>query len=346
MTWDRINSLLERSTSSTTVLRTQRVELLEARRRQATGIELGPDLVADQTRAAVDELAAFPLLARARAAWDGPLVLLKGPEVALDYGATGLRSFGDLDLLTDDAEGAQAALIAAGFEEIFDPEVYEDIHHLRPLWWPGLPLVIELHMRVNWPAAIPGPSTAELLAAAVPSRVGVPGIGTLPPEYHTLVLAAHAWQHQPLGRLGNLIDVAVMLRRSDEDEVARMARRWGCARMWRTTRRAVHAVVEGRGRSAGVTLWSRHLAHVRERTVLEWHVKDLLAPAWGLPLRPALRAVVREVRATAGRVRGETWRAKLARIRLALRNAGVARSEHDLVLETRGHSTSGLKETE
>lgn len=344
MTWDRINSLLERSTSSTTVLRTQRVELLEARRRQATGIELGPDLVADQTRAAVDELAAFPLLARARAAWDGPLVLLKGPEVALDYGATGLRSFGDLDLLTDDAEGAQAALIAAGFEEIFDPEVYEDIHHLRPLWWPGLPLVIELHMRVNWPAAIPGPSTAELLAAAVPSRVGVPGIGTLPPEYHTLVLAAHAWQHQPLGRLGNLIDVAVMLRRSDEAEVMRLAREWGCRRMWRTTRAAVRAVVEGEGHSAAVALWARHLRGVRERTVFEWHVKDLLAPAWGLPPRAALAAVLAEIRATAGRVRHETWRAKITRAALALRNAGVPRSEHNLALEAQASSSTATKE--
>lgn len=344
--FERIDSLLASSPSPESVLRVHRVELLEARRRRAAGLELGPDLIADETRAAVNELAVPGLLTRVRAAWDGPLLLMKGPEVALDYGAAGLRSFGDLDFLTDDADAAQAALIAAGFQEVFDPEIYEDIHHLRPLWWPGLPLVIELHTRVNWPAAIPGPSTEELLAAAVPSRLGVAGITTLPPEHHTLVLAAHAWEHQPLGRLGNLIDVAVMLRRSDEDEVARLARRWGCARMWRTTRRAVHAVVEGRGRSAGVTLWSRHLAQVRERTVLEWHVKDLLAPAWGLPLRPALRAVLGEVRATAGRVRGETWRAKLARIRLALRNAGVARSEHDLVLETRGHSTSGLKETE
>ena len=61
----------------------------------------------------------------------------------------GLRSFGDLDLLTDDAEAAQAALLAAGFQEVFEPEIYEDIHHLRPLWWPGLPLVVELHTRAE-----------------------------------------------------------------------------------------------------------------------------------------------------------------------------------------------------
>ena len=33
------------------------------------------------------------------------------------------------------------------------------------------------------------------------------------------MLAAHAWSHQPLGRLGNLIDVAVTLHRADEAEV-------------------------------------------------------------------------------------------------------------------------------
>jgi len=334
--WERIDSLLEASSSPLEVLRLHRVELLEARRRQAAGLELVPELIADQTRAAVDEMAALPLLHRARAAYDGPLMLVKGPEVALDYGAPGLRAYGDLDLLTDDAEAAQAALLEAGFEEIFDAEVYADIHHLRPLWWPGLPLVIELHARVNWPEGIPGPSTEELLAAAVPTRLGVEGVTTLPAAHHTLVLAAHAWSHQPLGRLGNLIDVAVTLQRADPDEVDELAREWGCLRMWRTTRAAIRTVLEGEGRSAGVALWARHLAEVRERTVLEWHVKDLLAPMWGLPPARALGAVRAEVLATSGPERHESWRDKLRRARLAIGNAGVARSEHNLVLEARG----------
>jgi len=343
--WERIDSLLEASASPLPVLRMHRVELLEARRRRAAGLPLDDDLIADQTRVAVDEMAATPLLARVRSAWDGPLMLVKGPEVALDYGAPGLRSFGDLDLLTDDAEAAQAALIAAGFQEVFEPEVYAGIHHLRPLWWPGLPLVVELHTRANWPAGIPGPSAAELLDAAVPGRLGVAGVTTLPPAHHTLVLAAHAWAHQPLGRLGNLIDVAVTLRRSDPAEVDALARRWGCSRMWRTTHAAVRAVLQGEGRSAGVALWARHLAQVRERTVLEWHVKDLLAPMWGLPPRRALGAVRAEVLATAGPEGAESWRAKLSRARTAFGNARVARSEHDLVLEARGAGSTGTKET-
>jgi hypothetical protein len=342
--WEHVDSLLADSQSPLSVLRVHRVELLEARRRRAAGLALEGDLIADATRVAVNEMAAPALLARVRAAYDGPLLLMKGPEVALDYGAPGLRSFGDLDFLTDDAPAAQAALLAAGFQEVFEPEIYEDIHHLRPLWWPGLPLVIELHTRPNWPAAIPGPTTEELLAAAVPSRLGVEGISTLPPEHHTLVLAAHAWEHQPLGRLGNLIDVAVVLRRSDEAEIDRLARQWGCRRMWRTTRAAVRAVVEGEGRSAGVVLWARHLRAARERTVFEWHVKDLLAPVWGLPPAVALAVVARRARATAGRVRREPWPAKLGRAVLALRNAGVPRSEHDLALEARA-SGSTTKES-
>jgi hypothetical protein len=320
--FEHVDRLLAASASSTDVMRVHRVELLEARRRRAAGIELGPDLVADETRAAVNELATPGLLARVRASMDGPLVLMKGPEVALDYGASGLRSYGDLDVLTDDAESAQAALIAAGFQEVFDAEIYEDIHHLRPLWWPGLPLVVELHASANWPAAIPGPSTAELLDAAVPSRLGVDGVSTLAPEHHTLVLAAHAWEHQPLGRLGNLIDVAVMLRRSDPAAVRALARRWGCSRMWRTTHAAVRAVVLGEGHSAGAAVWARHLREVRERTVFEWHLKDVLAPTWGYPRRRVPAAIASEV----GRMEfSRSWR--------ALRNARRPRSEHTQLME-------------
>jgi hypothetical protein len=322
--WERIDSLLEASPAPLDVLRVHRVELLEARRRRAAGLPLEPDTLADETRVAVNEMAVPGLLARVRAGYDGPLLLIKGPEVALDYGATGLRSFGDLDFLTDDAHAAQAALIEAGFQEVFEPAIYEGIHHLRPLWWPGLPLVIEVHTEANWPTGIPGPSTVELLAAAVPSRLGVPGITTLPPEQHTLILAAHAWEHQPLGRLGNLLDVAVVLRRADESKIDRLARRWGCRRMWRTTRNAIRALT-GDGRSAATALWARHLYDVRERTVLEWHVKDLLAPVWGHPVGRVPGAVVREVR-----------RLELSRSWLALRHARRPRSEYNKAIEVAG----------
>jgi hypothetical protein len=41
---------------------------------------------------------------------------------------------------------------------------------------------------------------------------------------------------------------------------------------------------------------------------------------------------------------GEPWRAKLDRARLAVANAGLARSEHDVALEARGHTPRGRTE--
>ncbi len=55
--------------------------------------------------------------------------------------------------------------------EINDPENYRDIHHLRPLWWPGLPLVVELHSRPKWIDGVAGPPVAELLEASAPGRL-------------------------------------------------------------------------------------------------------------------------------------------------------------------------------
>src|SRR4051812_42622287 len=219
--WDRIDLLLERAPNEA-ALRLHRVELLEAQRRRAQGLEVG-SLVTDEMEALIRDLAVVPLLTRVREAWDGPLVLHKGAEVALDYPGPRLRRFCDLDILTDDAAGAQAALLAAGFQEVGEEASH---HHLRPLFLPGLPLNLELHSRPHWAERLPEPATSELLATAVPSRLGVEDISTLAPTHHTLVLAAHAWAHEELGRLGNLIDIAVTLQRADEAEVAALARRW------------------------------------------------------------------------------------------------------------------------
>lgn len=331
--WERVDELLANAPHAA-ALRLHRVELLEARRRRAAGQD-AIEFIDDEGLALAVDLAAPALLERIRDVCDGPLVLFKGAEVAFDYPGPRLRRFRDLDLLTDDAERAQDALLAAGFVEINDPENYRDIHHLRPLWWPGLPLVVELHSRPKWIDGVQGPPVAELLEASVPARLGIDGVDTLSPAHHTLVLVAHDWAHEPLGRLGNLIDVAVTRARADDAELAALARRWGCGRMWRTTLAAVRAVLEDDGRSAGVALWARHLPAVRERTVLEAHVQEVLAPLWGVP--PArVPALVRGAMASmAGRKGAEPWRAKLRRTRMALGNAGMARSEHDLVLDAR-----------
>jgi hypothetical protein len=335
--WERIDSLLARA-PSVRALRVHKVELLEARRRRTAGLPALPDLATDEASAAFAQLSVPALLTRARAAYDGRLLVVKGPEVALDYPAPELRSYGDVDLLADDAEAAQAALLAAGFCEVGDPSIYEDIHHLRPLGWPGLPLTIELHSRPKWPDGMPGPSTAELLAAAVPSRIGVAGIESLPPAHHAVLLAAHAWAHEPLGRLGHLIDVAATAARADRTEAAALARAWGCRRMWRTTDAAAYAVLHGDRRSAAAALWGRHLTAARERTVLEMHLHRWLPPLWGAPLRHAAAGVGQALAGELRRDGDERWRTKIARSRMAVANAGVARAEHELALEARGHA--------
>ena len=79
--WERVDELLAASASSHR--RAARCTASSCSRRAAgapPGIELGADLIADETRVAVNELAAPALLARVRAAWDGPLRAHEGPR--------------------------------------------------------------------------------------------------------------------------------------------------------------------------------------------------------------------------------------------------------------------------
>ena len=79
------------------------------------------------------------LLARIGAVWTGPMIILKGPELASRYPEGFRRTAGDIDLLVDDADAAHAALRAAGFVPTGDPRLSVDIHHLQPLVWPEPP---------------------------------------------------------------------------------------------------------------------------------------------------------------------------------------------------------------
>ena len=133
---------------------------------------------------------------------------MKGPEVGARYPDPALRPCKDLDLLVENPIGVQRALRAAGFVPTGTPHLYEGIHHLRPLYLPGLPVTIEVHARPKWPDHMTAPPAAELIEAAVPSTLGVPGLLTLPVAHHAVVLAAHAWAHDPLACAGRLIDVA------------------------------------------------------------------------------------------------------------------------------------------
>ena len=333
--WAAVDELLDRAPRGAT-LRYHRLHLLDTRRRLALGQVLEPERLSERDVALADALAAPLVLERARSAWDGALVLIKGPEVACDYPAPATRPFGDLDLLTDDAPAARRALVSAGFREMgWDHKVYEPLHHLRPLRWPGTPLAVELHMRPMWPVDLAAPPTAKLLRRAVPSRIGVSGIDSLPPAEHALLLAAHSWADEPLARIGHLLDVAATAARARPGEVEALAREWGCARMWRTVARAAGVLVNDE-RSSASAIWARHLRDVRERRVAELHLQRSLAPLWGLPAPRAVVAAGREFASDLRRDDDESWRSKLRRVRLALADASMPRSEHDRRREQSG----------
>ena len=82
----------------------------------------------------------------------------------------------------------------------------------------------------------------ELLAAARPRAEGPAGILVLPPEHHVLLLAVHSWAHEPLRRLRDIVDIALVGAAADRHETERLARRWGIERLWVTTRAVVESV--------------------------------------------------------------------------------------------------------
>ena len=226
--FERVDDLIDRSPSLAD-LRHHRIELLAARRRRELGLGLPASLVAQERLSAAAALAAPVLLERVRAASDGPLVLFKGPQIARLYPDRALRSFRDLDLLVADAHATQRGLLAAGFREVGDPDLYERIHHLRPLHWPGLPLIVEIHHSPKWVDGLDAPAAAELIEAAVPCPGAPEGVLELPSAHHALVLAAHAWAHRPLSRLRDLLDIRLVADGADPSRSRDSRGRGACA---------------------------------------------------------------------------------------------------------------------
>ena len=323
--WRAVDHLVDRAPTLEDLL-SHRLELLAARRWRALGRPVPEELIERERRAAVGSLVVPLVLERIAAVYDGDVIPMKGPVLAARYPDPTLRAFSDLDLLVEDPAGAQAQLIAAGFEEVDDPSLFHDVHHLRPLWWPGLPLGVELHSRPNWPIGLPSPPTSRILAAAVPVSDGV---RMLPPSYHALLLAAHSWRHEPLRRLRDMIDVLIMAEAGGRDSVSALAREWGVERLWRSTIRAADAAVLGAEWPTGLRLWARNLERVRERTVFENHATRWLSDFWIMPTRAALWRLPATLAQELSPGRGEPWRAKLARTARALRNAAVRRSIHE-----------------
>jgi hypothetical protein len=315
-------------------LRWHRLHQLAADRWRAEGREVPAGFQQEERLAGLRLTAAPMVLRRIRDAYDGRFALIKGYEVAVRFPNQLTRPFVDIDLLAEDALEAHAALRAAGFVEIGDPERYLEIHHLRPLSLPGLTVPVEIHHEPKWPKGLQPPPTKALLDRAVPSATEIGGIDALAPADHALVLAAHSWAHLPLRRLLELIDIAVVSADAEQDEIERRARTCGFERVWQTTKGSVDSLFYGAPPIAAQKLWARHLAGARERTVLETHLERWLSPFWSFPARTALPVAARSVGNDLSPAEGEAWRAKVSRMRKALRNASSAKTAHE---EELGH---------
>lgn len=332
--WTAVDRLID-ATPDLAALKANRIHLLAARRWSELGHVIPPRLEADVRRSALVTLLVPEVLTRVRAAYDGPLVVHKGPEIAQLYRDPALRPFIDIDLLAPDAAAAQDALLAAGFVEVGDPTAYEASPHRQPVEWPGFPIHVELHEAPNWPSWLGRSPTAELFDRVVPSSLGVAGLQTLAHEHHALVVAVHAWAHGPLAQIRDLVDVAVMAEGLDRAELRSLSRRWGIDGLWQTTLGASDSVLFDKPKPRALRLWARNLPAVRERTVFETHLARWLAGFSALGARRGARVMRRRIAADLRPKEGESWPAKLRRSRSALRHARVKKSEHDEGLEER-----------
>ena len=329
--WANVARLTERAPRESD-LRFHGVELLAAQRNRRLGRTPALHIIAAERTAAATSLIAPLVLQRVLAAVDGPVVLMKGLEIAERYENPLTRPYRDLDLLVEDAEAAWNAMVEAGFEPTGDPELYIGIHHLRPLVLPNLPLVVEVHHEPKWLDGMT-PPTAELLRTAVPSATGIPGLLTLEPARHAVALAVHAWAHVPLSRLGHLIDVAAMSQGVDRSETAAIARAWDVERLWRVTQAAIDSLLGQQPRPLAGHIWARHLWSVRERTVLERHLERWLGPFSMLPPARAARITGQHLSHQFALDESETRLQMIRRSARAVADAFKRLSDHDSATE-------------
>jgi hypothetical protein len=279
---------------------------LAAERLRGRGEDVPRAFLHEERAAKIANLIAPSVLARARGAYGGPMLVLKGPEVSALYPGRA-RMFADLDLLVADAPAAREALLAAGFAPADRLErVSSSFYHVNPVELPGVPLQIELHKTAKWPSGLRPPRNEALFEAAVPATVDVDGLLAPAPAHHALLLAAHAWAERPLERFRDLIDVAVMANGIDSRELEQTAVEWRWGRVWRTTRAVIDWLIEDAPRPASVRLWARHLADGREPTVAELQLRRWLSPFWALPPASALREIGYDLKTSATGRRAES----------------------------------------
>lgn len=325
MIWQSVTDLL--SDVSVTGIRANKLGPMAARNWPAQGRPVPDALASDARLARAAWISSQPLLRRIRAQTEGPLLLIKGPEVAALYPGHA-RGFMDLDLISPNAAAVHAALRADGFVEVEDPELFENHHHLRPLQRPEMFLRVEIHERPMWPAHLRPPAVAEIVDGAVASATGVDGISAPDPAAHALILCSHAWVHEPLDTLRDLIDVSVVAAQAEPARLEELARQWGIERIWKTTYRAASGLLETRQPTRATRVWGRHLPAVAERTVVGNHLQRWLSGFWALPPRAALQWLAGVFAQELRPYPDETWGEKLIRVRAAFATPRAPMSTH------------------
>jgi hypothetical protein len=325
--WERVGQLADRG-ACVAALRHHKLHLIAASRMRQRGDPVPAELHNAERHAAAIAISIGTVIRMLRAASDAPFMVMKGPEIAARWPNPRLRPWTDLDVLVADPPAFQAALLRAGFVEIGIPEDYDDSHHLRPLGHPRLPISIEVHRRPKWPTKRP-PQIAELFEAAVPNAFGVEGVLAPSAAHHAALLAGHAWEHDPLGSIGALADIAVMMLEAGPGDVEAVARAWGVGRLWTATTRAADQLLLADESTPHPPIWRRHLHQTRERTVFEGHVERLVGPVAAAPVVGAPAAAARAVLKTLSPWPGEGWGDKLHRSRQSIRHATLSESEHD-----------------
>jgi hypothetical protein len=287
--------------------------------------EAVPDALARQARnAAFVSMAAPSLLRTVREILDGPVILLKGAEVATYYPTPILRPYGDIDLLVPDLDDAEQRLRRAGFQAI-GPEdhLIPGHHHDRPLRLPGTSLPIELHRDPGWLSWATPPSPSELFARAVPSRTDVDGILALPALDHLMLLASHSWRHGPFHTYLQLVDIAILASEVDAETALKTARSWGLEEVWCSTLAAIDVLIHGNQDFDRRIhrLWSRHLAALRERNLLEHYLSQWSRGIAAPTTRGKVSTMTADFRFAFGTRPWQTRQQKLRRIALALRRS-------------------------
>lgn len=187
-------------------------------------------LVAEARYSRARTLALNWTLERVMARWQGagfPAVLLKGAAYiaqGLDIAHGRLPSDADVMVPRDSVATAQAALVAAGWDEVeldeHDRRYYHEwSHEVPPMRHPVHPLELDLHHNILPPVARTRVDAAALLARVQPATApGFEGWQVLHPQDQLLHSAAHLFfESEARDRLRDLVDLDGLMRHFGAD---------------------------------------------------------------------------------------------------------------------------------